>query len=248
MNHKMIFIEGLPGTGKTTLSEKIFEMYTSQGIQAGLLQENDAIPSNLYNVAGILKNDFASLQYDIDYITKTENYVFVNLSNCSVEAASQLQQYNLGDPFNPYISAQEYARSTLEWWQYWVDNNLTESVFILDSAFMQCPINNMIYRKAAEPEINAYIQAIAEIIKPFNPFCIYLCRENAKISMDFAKTVKSEQWAKRVDKFLADLDCLDVFDRRFDLERTLVALIPNIVCYINDHDWSDVDAKIQGLF
>jgi len=248
MNYKMIFIEGLPGTGKTTLSEKIFEMFIKQGKQAELLQEGDKIPSNLDNIAGIPKTVFVGLKNEINVITKTENYVFVDLENCSEEVTNQLRCYDIGDVFNPSVSAHEYAHCTLEWWQYWVNNNIKEAVLILDSAYMQCPINAMVYKKASDAEIKMYIQAITEIIKPYNPFCIYLRRESAKISIDFAKAVKSEDWAIRVEKLLDELDCLDVFERRFHLEQTLLSLIPNLVCDINGYDWSDVETKIQALF
>ena len=248
MDYRLILIEGLPGTGKTTLSEKIFEMFTKQGIQVELLQEGDRIPSNVFGIAGIPKAEFVDFQNDTNIITKTENYVFVNLENCGETVAKQLRRYDIGDAFNPHISAYEYARCTLEWWQYWVNASIKETVLIMDSAFMQCPINEMIFRKASDAEVKAYVQAIAEIIKPFNPFCIYLRRENAKIAIDFAKSVKSEQWAVRVEKLLTELGCLDVFERRFDLEQTLFSLVPNIICDINSDDWSDVDIKIRELF
>jgi len=103
----------------------------------------------------------------------------------------------------------------------------------------------MIFRKASDLEVKTYIQAIAEIIRPFAPFCIYLRRENAVKSINFAKTVKSENWAIRVEKLLTELGCLDVFDRRFDLEQTLLPLFPNIVCDISGYDWSDAEAKIK---
>jgi len=247
MTHKLIFIEGLPGTGKTTLSEKIFELLTKQCIQAELLQEGDKIPSNLYNITGIPNSVFADFQKKIDFIAKTENYVFVDLGECEEEVAKQLQRYDIGNAFNTNISAQEYAHCTLEWWQNWANNNIKEPVLILDSAFMQCPINEMIYRKASDLEIKMYIQSIVEIIKPFNPLCIYLRRESAEIAIDFAKAVKSEQWAKRVDKFLTELGCLNVFERRFHLEQRYLPLVSNIVCDINGHDWSDVETKINAL-
>jgi len=245
MKHRAIFIEGLPGTGKTTISEKLYELLIKQGIQAELLQEGDRIPSNLYNIAGIPKYDFNK---NIDFILQTENYFFVDLGNCTKEETDLLQVYNLGDAFNQNISAQEYAACTLEWWQHWVENNIKESILILDSAFLQCPINEMAYRKASDAEIKEYIQSIAEIIRPFSPFCIYMRRKSAEISMTFAKSVKSEQWANRVDKFLADIDCLDVFERRYELESELVSLISNVVCDIDGHDWSDVDKKVQELY
>jgi Ni2+-binding GTPase involved in maturation of urease and hydrogenase len=139
MNYKMIFIEGLPGTGKTTLSEKIFETFTKQGVQVELLQEGDKIPSNFDNIAGIPKTVFVDFQNDINVITKTENYVFADLKNCREEVANQLRCYDIGDVFNPNVSAHEYARCTLEWWQYWVNDNIKEAVLIFRQRIYAMP-------------------------------------------------------------------------------------------------------------
>lgn len=248
MNYKLILIEGLPGTGKTTLSEKIFKLLTEQGVQTELLlEESKKNPSNFFNITGIPKNYFKGFLNEIPVLTKTKNYVFLNLEDYKGEFTSQLQRYDVGNEFNKFISVQEYARCTLEWWQNWVQENTNESVIILDSAFMQCPINEMIFRKASDSEIKAYIQAISKIIKSLNPVCIYLRRENAEISISFAKFVKGEQWAKGIEG-LADLGCPDLFERRFYLENMLLSSVPNIVCDINDFDWSDAEIKIRKLF
>jgi len=245
---KLIFIEGLPGTGKSTVSERICKLLENQAIPAELLLEfNDKIPSNFYAIAGIPKFDFANLSVKEVIIKETENYFFVDMRKCTEEKARALKNYDIGDEFNEYISSQEYARCTLEWWRSWVVNNETESVLVLDSAYMQCPINEMIFRGSSDTEIKSYIQAIAKIITPLNPVCIYLRRENARIAIDFAKAAKGEHWAKGVEEGLAQNGFSDLFDRRFSLEQSLVTLIPNIICNVYDYDWSDVEVKIQEL-
>jgi len=248
MDYRLILVEGLPGTGKTTLSGQIFKRLIGQGIQAELLLEgNEKIPSNFFDIAGIPKNDFMGYSNCISIVTKTENYVFVKMGDCDEETASQLRRYDVGDEFNPFMSAQEYARCTLEWWQNWVGNSETESVLILDSAFMQCPINEMIFRKATDSQVKTYIRTIAEIIKPLYPLCIYLRRENAIKAIDFAKKVKGERWAKGLEG-LADMGCSGLFERRFDLEYMLLSSVASIICAINGYDWSDAETKIQNLF
>jgi hypothetical protein len=171
----------------------------------------------------------------------------VNLGHCANETANQLQRYNIGDEFNKFITAQEYARCTLEKWHNWANNYIKKSVIILDSAYMQNPINEMIFRKATDSEVETYIKSISEILKQFNPICVYLRRENAKTSIDFAKAVKGEQWAKGIDG-LADIGCADLFERRFVLENKLLSLMPNIVCNINNYDWSEIESKISVLW
>ena len=248
MNYKLIFVEGLPGTGKSTLSERIHKLLVNQGIPAELLlEDNEKIPSNFCYVAGIPKCDFTNFSVDEAVINETDNYIFIDMRKCTEESARALQRYDVGDEFNEYISSQEYVYCTLEWWRSWVVNNATESVLVLDSAFLQCPINEMIFRSSSDSEIASYIQAIAEIITPYNPVCIYLRRENAKIAIDFAKVAKGEHWTKGVEEGLAQMGCSDLFERRFCLEQSLLSLIPSIVCNINGNDWSDAETKIYEL-
>ena len=246
MDYKLVLVEGLPGTGKTTLSEQIFKLFTKHGIQGELLLEGNVnIPSNLFNIAGIPNGVFPDFISKIPHAAETDNYIFVNMGDCEEKIANQLQRYDVGNEFNQFMSAQEYARCTLEWWKNWAKNT-RESALIMDSAFMQCPINEMIFRKASDSEVIVYIQAIAEIIKPLNPVCVYLRRESAKIAIDFAKTVKGEHWAKSIEG-LAEFGCPDLFERRFNLENTLLSFIRNIVCHIDGYDWSDAETKVQSL-
>ena len=248
MNYKLIFVEGLPGTGKTTLSERIYKLLVSQGISAELiLESNEKLPSNFWHIAGVPKCDFANFSVDEAVIKQTDGYFFVDMRKCTEDSAKALQIYDIGDEFNKCISSQEYACRTLEWWHSWAADITTESVLVLDSAFMQCPINEMIFRGSSDEEIVSYIQAIAEIIMPLNPVCIYLRRENAKIAIDFAKEAKGEHWTKGVEDLLAQLGYSDLFERRFSLEQSLLSLVPSIVCNIKGNDWSDADAKIREL-
>ena len=247
MKYRLIFVEGLPGTGKSTLSEQIYDMLVKKRISSELLlEDNEKIPSNFYYIAAIPKSDFVGFSVDEAIIEETENYFFINRKKCKEEMAKMLQRYDVGDEFNKSISLQEYICCTLEWWRNWVVNFSNESILILDSAFMQCPINEMIFRGASDSQAKEYIQAIAEIIKPFNPICVYLRRENATIAIDFAKVVKGEHWAKGIDG-LAQSDFPDLFERRFYLENELLSLIPNIVCDIDGYDWSDTEIKLKEL-
>ena len=118
MNNRLILVEGLPGTGKTTLAEQLFKSLTEHGIQAEvLLEENEKSPSNFCDIAGISKSDFADIMIDVPLIAETHNYVFVNFNNCTEEIVKQLRRYDIGDEFNKFVTSQAYVHCTLEWWQ-----------------------------------------------------------------------------------------------------------------------------------
>jgi len=247
VKYKLYLVEGLPGTGKTTLSERLHTLLIKKGIKSELLLEDDKkIPCNFCDIAGIPKIKAENYQIDRYVIKETENYFYVNLNECGQETAGRIKCYDIGDEFNKHISVQEYVNCTLEWWEHWTTDNIKDSVLILDSAFMQCPINEMIIRGAADPEISAYINSIAEIIKPYTPVCIYLNRGDAKTAIDFAKKAKGEEWTKGIER-LAEIGCSNLFERRFDLENKLLPVIPGIICNINGNDWSDVEVKLSEI-
>lgn len=252
--NRLIFVEGLPGTGKSTLSNWIFELLINQGKQVELLLEDDArLPSNFCNIAGIPQNIFLDLIIDESQIAaailaRTDNFIFINLSKCTESIARQLKCWDIGDEYNKFISVQEYARCALEWWQNWVKNYTNESIFIMDSAFMQNPINEMIFRGATNLEVEAYIYAIAELMKPLYPVCIYLRRGNATESISFAKAAKGNNWAEGVDRALLRLNCPDLFERRYDLEFSFLSSMAHVACDVNGNDWTNAKKRILDYF
>lgn len=252
-NYQLILVEGLPGTGKTTISKYIYSILNKQGIKAELMLEEDPrIPSNFDHIAGIRKSEYANLlidkvQISLAILAETKEYIFINLRNCKEEHLNQLKNYDIGDEYNKYISVQEYARCTLEMWENWVQKFNHEVVHVLDCAFMQCPINEMVFRGATDIEIKEYISGITKIIKPLNPLCVYLRRENAKESIEFASNAKGSGWSLRIKEMLTNLGCPDLFERRFNLESKLLSQITNIICNIKEYDWTDAEQKISSI-
>ena len=236
---KLILVEGLPGTGKTTISNWIFEILTDRGKQAELLLEDDErLPSNFAHIAGIPKDALPNLPADA-VLARTDHYIYADLRQC----AKGYRRWDIGDEYNKHISAEEYARCALEWWQNWARNYAGESICVMDSAFLQNPVNEMIFRGATDAQTEAYIRAVAEALAPLHPVCIYLRRESAEESISFAKAAKGSGWAKGVGSALQKLHCPDLFERRFRLEYSLLSSMDHILCEVNGSDWSAVKKK-----
>ena len=77
--NRLILVEGLPGTGKTTISQWIHDLLWANMESAELLLENDErMPSNFSDMAGVLKDVFYSLFSNrlatID--KRTENFIY----------------------------------------------------------------------------------------------------------------------------------------------------------------------------
>lgn len=255
---QLILVEGLPGTGKTTATQRITEHLASKGINAAPLLEGDSeIPCDFYETAGVPIEEFetfcASHPEVADNLSgislRTMNYVYLRLDRCSEFVADTFRKWDMGDELNQQVSVAQYIPCALERIDHWVAANLdNENTVIIDSGFLQNPINELLFRGAYDAQVCSFIQNIAERFMPLHPMCFYLKRESAKIAIDFAKQAKGPDWAARVDTMLQEAGCSDLFEHRFELELKLLPSLSHIICSILGEDWSDMDRNIEKYF
>ena len=256
--NRLILVEGLPGTGKTTISKWLSDLFAEKGEATVLLTEGDErIPCDFYNTAGIPKSDFESLFSNspserdrlMDIALQTKNYIFLRIDKCPAHIARKIKRWDIGDGNNQAVTAADYMPCVLERLQYWVKANLDNSeIVIIDSGFLQNPINELLFRHASNDQVRELISAIADLLKPLNPICVYLRRGNAEQAIDFAKMVKGKGWEDRVDKLLKQTNCEDLFLQRFELELELLPKVENLICHVYDDDWNEAKKLIQNYF
>jgi hypothetical protein len=155
----------------------------------------------------------------------------------------------MGDELNKEISVAAYISCALERWDYWVEaSSDNDNIVIIDSGFLQNPINELLFRKATDDEVVLFIKSIAKRLMDLNPICFYLKRDSAEAAILFAKQVKGSDWAARIDNMLQEIGCPNLFEHRFKLELNLLHCVLHTVCFIDGNDWSEVEKQIQIMF
>ena len=251
---RLILVEGLPGTGKTTISKWLAAALTSRGESVALMSEGDErVPCDFYNTAGIPKKEFESLcakhNFDRDTLLKialsTKNYVCLRLDKCPDNVLEKIKCWDMGEESNQHITIADYISCALERLEYWAASQMSNSeTIIIDSGYLQNPINGLLFRGATNEKVRTFVNAISDLLNPLNPVCIYLRRGNAEESISFAKMAKGKGWADRVDKLLTQRGCENLFQRRFELELELLPNMENLICYIYGNNWEDAKRSI----
>lgn len=253
---KLILLEGLPGTGKTTIIKWLAENLLEKGKQVTLLFEGDSqIPCDFYETAGVPKavfDDICAKNPEVaDILFKqglfAVGYVFLRIDELPEFLQNILRCWDMGDEMNQKVTVEEYIPCALARLDYWVQSMKNEcGVTLIDSGFLQNPINELLFRGATDTQVQTFIKEIAIRFQPLHPFCVYLYRSNAKDSIRFAEKVKGQEWAHRVQNLLCQLGYENHFDHRFELEMRLIStdLIPGICCQIIDDDWTYVKELI----
>lgn len=205
MKKTIYFIEGLPGTRKSTISKWLHEKTDANFI----LEDDLDYPNDLCSIAGIPLDVYNKIFYDFPiistFIEQHGMYIYVNIEevrNCfpnEDKLLSILSKWDIGDEYNPHMSLSHYISCSLEFLSYRfakLEQNYNSIIF--DSVWLQNPINELLSRKADNKTIIKYCSSIAEMLKNFSLCCIYLKRDSADETIKFARSVKGEGWTSRV--------------------------------------------------
>jgi len=255
MIKQLILLEGLPGTGKTTATQTLFDGLSSIGEDiVALFEGDDRIPCDFYEMAGIPVKEydaFHALHSDITEALwgvsmRTANYVYLRLDRCSDFIAEAFRKWDMGDERNQQVDVLHYVACALERLDHWVSLNVgNENTVIIDSGFLQNPINELLFRGASDEAVRSFILETMKRVKPLHPFCFYLRRENAETAMTFARQAKGDAWSAGIDALLEMPGCANFFEHRFELELDLLPSMPHVICFVQGNDWSDFERQAE---
>lgn len=202
MKNRLILIEGLPGSGKSTFARLISDKLNDRKIGNQLFSEGNLDhPADYDGVAFYTKQAFDELinanhKYKDNIVKmayKEEEGYFIPFVKMKIESKDEFpnELFTIIAENDIYeLPLDLHIKLLLSRWQKFVDTALAnKDTYIFECCFIQNPVTVSMLRDNSKKEVTIeYINKLAEIIKALNPILIYLDQKD--IDSNFRKIIE----------------------------------------------------------
>ncbi|MBJ9993281.1 hypothetical protein [Paenibacillus sp. S28] len=215
---KLILVEGIPGSGKTSTARYIKGLLDAHDKDNHLYLEGDLNhPADYESVAcldfkeyEVLKNKYPELgdiinqftqtvrQYRLIYYGKLQQQIPIDQYKNLVDELAGLDVYN--------GSLDRYQELVIERWTEFVSHTqLTERIVILECCFLQNPLTMMLGRfNQSQQVITDFIKRLETIIQPLHPKIIYFYQDDIKSTINRVTQERSDDWLRHITWYFTE--------------------------------------------
>ncbi len=272
--HKLILLEGIPGSGKSSAGAALQNFLESDQIPSHFWREGDFDhPADFEGVACFNQPQFEALLsrhpalVDLlqehtsvrgdDYLLKYRKLQALHpqkVDRVLMDECSQLDVYD-GLPVD------EYCRLALERWRDFCHAKRSDEVTLLECCFLQNPLTVMLARHNADPQAaRQHIEKITEIIRALNPLVIYLHPRNVADTLQHVRAQRPKEWADFVTGYLTEQaygkahhlsgfdGVIQFYSKRQTLEMDILRSLPiqHLVVEHSGREWDRCEKEIAA--
>lgn len=213
---KLILIEGIPGSGKSTAARAVHAWLEKHGKRPRLFLEGDwNHPADFESVACLSKAAYGELlaqfpqqaMFLAQHARQEDGEVFFSYRRMQAECAACVPDalFETLARFEIYeLPAQKHQDLLQRSWEKFASRAATEEdTYIFECCFLQNPITTLLARhNLAEEQIHRHILALSRSIQPLRPKLIYLAQRDVSATLERVRRERPQEWADFVTWYL----------------------------------------------
>jgi hypothetical protein len=207
---KIIFIEGNPGSGKTTFAKRLETILSAMGQSVKMFQEGDLHPIDLAWCAILDHKNYQKILHDYPMIKEDILKLSKKLEDDYVIAYTKVDHKIAPREFYDHMATFEiYQTKTLKpfqdthqkLWNAFPGSMDRDTIYIFECVFIQNHINELILKyHLTEEEIFQYFNELIKPLVPLNPIVFFIEQLDVKQSIEHvAKERKTDDKTKFKD-------------------------------------------------
>lgn len=216
---KLILIEGIPGSGKTTYAQRIEKYLNETGLKSKCILEGELHPADFAWCGIFSEEEFIQLKQlypdystQLDRVSARENNKFIipylELTPRNKKLISYIEQR---EPYSGRVSADEFMSLNLERWLTFSKKAMSgEQIYIFESVFLQNNINElMLFHNSSYEYVLKYIREISDSVRCLDPILIYFEQSDVRETINrvansrISRYKDSPGWIDRVNEYIA---------------------------------------------
>lgn len=275
LKHRLILIEGIPGSGKTTLARKLNSLLKNEGIDVEMFEEGQLHPVDLAWCSYLTIEEFEQLleQYPSQ---KAKLLASAQQEGAHVVIAyTKLGFYPDENPLMTYLTSKEVYQGKvskddfeaihLRRWQSFTDCINPETCYIFECVYFQNHIVELLgEHQLSDEDLRDYLIKLISTVRQLNPLVIYLDQKNPEETIrrvaQERRTTDSSKWQDWIDLVIAYVEqmpyakarklkgyqgALAFFEDRKRIELAVLKDLPVEILHIDNSDYDLEQVMVQ---
>lgn len=194
MMNRVYFVEGIPGAGKTTLSQKLYHEVSAMHDNVHLYRECASNPLDLARYAYLSRTrymDFLTSVPEGSMRSLIENRIIYCDNDILVPYMDLVQnektralglELSIYDVYNGHLSFEKFTELHLQRWRAFArEMKASNEIAIFDGILLQSPLFELMgYFELPNNEILTYIQSLVDSLEDFYPIVYYIKVNNVE--------------------------------------------------------------------
>ncbi|MBN2554476.1 MAG: hypothetical protein JXA97_00935 [Anaerolineales bacterium] len=213
---KLILVEGIPGSGKTTIAEWINAQLEEEGVQTALYLEGHPdhpadYESTAYFTAPAFEDLLTRYPLECNYlkslVERRDGACFVPFIRAARagEISGQLLQELIKHDIYELDSVKLHRRLIADRWRRFSKRAAdADTTTIFECCFLQNPLVVLLGKHNLQEDAVGQVHDLADIIRPLNPVVVYLSPADVRVTLERARSERPQGWVDRVGAYFSE--------------------------------------------